>query len=111
MGLELKLFGKSAVRVAKGIASTYVLPTALKVSEWPVEYPYIEGESVAGITIGGMIASSMITACAGSVALAIAERQDLAPYIALAAAGGVLTNIVSGVCEYGKIIRKRRAEN
>lgn len=109
MSLELKLLEKNATNAAKCIASTYILPTVLKVSEWSVEYPYLFGENVAGITIGGMISSSGITMCAGSLALAIAERQDLTPYIALAAVGGVLTNIASGVSEYKKILGKRRA--
>ncbi len=108
MNLELKSLGKGMGKVARGIDSTLILPSALKVSEWPIGYPYMLGENVAGMTVGGMIASTMITMGGGSLALAIAERPDLTPYLALGAVGGALTNAVSGAYEYGKILRKKR---
>ncbi len=84
------------------------MPSALKVSELPIGYPYIIGENVAGVTVGGMVASTIITMMSGSLALAIAERPDLTPYLALGAVGGVLTNVASGAYEYGKVLRKKK---
>jgi len=107
MNLELKTLGTGVGKFLKGIASTYVLPSALKVSEWPVVYPSVRGENAAaGMAVVGMVASSMITMLVGSLALDIAERPDLIPYVGLAAIGGTLTNVVSGACEYRKVLKK-----
>ena len=110
MRLELKVLGEGISKIAKCIASAYVLPSALKVSEWPIRYPYILGENVVCITIGGIITSTLITLGSGSLALAtIAERPDLTSYLALGGVvSGALPNVVSGVYEYGKILEKKR---
>jgi len=108
MNLELKLIGSGIKEIAQVTKDIYSFPSAVKVSEIPEGHKLSGGSGVGLAATMGATYTAMIAIGSGAILGAFTNKETAFAYITTAMLGGYLTNIVSGISEYKKILKKRK---